>query len=207
MWNPELKRRKNHEKRESCDERRRFPAAFVALARERLPILEHTMKTHSRRTWLLGGVGALAMGVAIGSAVVPTTKGHLRTGATEPAPGAGQPVDTEVAARGGYLVNQVAMCGDCHTPMGRNGQRVKTKWLRGARIAFRPDFLMQHWSSYAPDIAGLPSHWTAANMIRFLTTGLNPKGHHAEPPMPAFRLNHADALAVTVYLKGLPHGK
>ena len=27
------------------------------------------------------------------------------------------------------------------------------------------------------------------------------------PPMPAYRLNHADAVALTAYLKSLPRGK
>ncbi len=163
------------------------------------------MKAHLKRTWFMAGAGALAVSVAVG--LMAGIRGDPRAGIMAAAPAAGQPIAIKLAGRGDYLVNQVAMCADCHTPMGRDGQRVKTKWLQGAKIAFRPDFPVPHWSSYAPDIAGLPSHWTAAAMIKFLRTGRDPQGRRAQPPMPAFRFNRADALAVTAYLKGLPHGK
>jgi mono/diheme cytochrome c family protein len=44
-------------------------------------------------------------------------------------------------------------------------------------------------------------------MAKFLTTGINPDGEKAMPPMPAFRLNARDARAVALYLKSVPGGK
>jgi hypothetical protein len=41
-------------------------------------------------------------------------------------------------------------------------------------------------------------------MVKFLTSGINPDGKKAMPPMPAFRLNAQDARAVFLYLKSLP---
>ena len=44
-------------------------------------------------------------------------------------------------------------------------------------------------------------------MVKFLTTGIDPGGNKARPPMPAFRLNGDDARAVAVYLRSLPGAK
>ena len=44
-------------------------------------------------------------------------------------------------------------------------------------------------------------------MVKFLTTGINPDGEKAMPPMPAFRLNARDARAVALYLRSVPGGK
>jgi hypothetical protein len=41
-------------------------------------------------------------------------------------------------------------------------------------------------------------------MVKFLTTGSDPDGKKARPPMPAFRLNARDARAAYLYLKSLP---
>ncbi len=157
----------------------------------------------SRSLFLAGAV--LAVGIMAGLAM--RSKAPLPVDTIAAAdPAVGQPIDLQIA-RGRYLVNQVAMCGDCHTPMNQNGQPIKAKWLQGAKIAFKPTFPVRHWPHGAPNIAGLPWRWDAANMIKFLVTGRDPRGHYAGPPMPAYRLNHADAVAVTAYLKSLPRGK
>jgi len=41
-------------------------------------------------------------------------------------------------------------------------------------------------------------------MVKFLTTGVDPDGMRANPPMPAYRLDARDARAVISYLKSLP---
>jgi mono/diheme cytochrome c family protein len=50
----------------------------------------------------------------------------------------------------------------------------------------------------------LAGKWGEEAMVKFLTTGINPEGEKAMPPMPAFRLNPRDARAVFLYLKSLP---
>lgn len=109
----------------------------------------------------------------------------------------------QLIARGKYLVERVAMCGDCHTPMNHKGEPVANRWLRGSVIGFKPIHPIPDWADKAPDIAGLPKGWGPAEMERFLETGLNPKGHHADPPMPAYRLSVGDARSVTAYLLSL----
>ncbi len=39
--------------------------------------------------------------------------------------------------------------------------------------------------------------------VKFLETGTNAMGKTALPPMPQFRLNHEDAVAVVAYLRSL----
>ena len=40
-------------------------------------------------------------------------------------------------------------------------------------------------------------------MIKFLTTGLNPGGNPAGPPMPTYKMKQDDAEAIVEYLKSL----
>jgi mono/diheme cytochrome c family protein len=104
-------------------------------------------------------------------------------------------------ARGKYLVNNVGMCGDCHTPTDRKGQPIKSKDLRGSVLMFKPTVPVPGWMEAAPGIVGL--NWTDEQAIRFFNTGKRPNGTMAAPPMPQFRFNKADAAAITAYLKSL----
>jgi len=56
---------------------------------------------------------------------------------------------------------------------------------------------------YAPQIAGLPTMPTDEMAIRFLETGTNAVGKMAMPPMPQYRFEHEDAVAVVAYLRSL----
>jgi mono/diheme cytochrome c family protein len=104
--------------------------------------------------------------------------------------------------RGRYLVQQVGVCGDCHTPRNEQGQPVEAKTLQGARIMFKPTVPMPNWGEFAPAIAGLPG-FTDAQAIMFLTTGENASGKLSAPPMPPYRFNKEDARAVIAYLRSL----
>ena len=100
---------------------------------------------------------------------------------------------------GRYLVQQVGLCGDCHTPRDDHGQPIESKALQGAGIGFKPAVQMP-WGEYAPPIAGLPG-FTDEQAITFLTTGKDPTGNHPKPPMPPYRFNRRDAAAVLAYLR------
>ena len=41
-------------------------------------------------------------------------------------------------ARGKYLVEGVAMCGQCHTPRDSHGNLDRTRWLQGAPVPWLP---------------------------------------------------------------------
>lgn len=104
--------------------------------------------------------------------------------------------------RGKYLVERVAMCGDCHTPHGPRGPEAG-QWLAGADLPFRPAAPMPAWAGHAPSLSPWPNGWTDADMTAFLSTGLRPNGQAARPPMPPYRMSKEDAAAITAYLKGL----
>jgi len=109
-------------------------------------------------------------------------------------------------ARGKYLVEQVGLCGDCHTPRDNNGDFIKEQWLKGATLDFKPIAPVPVWVDKSPAIAGLPG-WEKDASIRFLMTGVASNGLPSRPPMPQFRFNVQDAQAIVAYLKSLTPAK
>jgi Cytochrome c len=109
-------------------------------------------------------------------------------------------------ARGKYLVEQVGLCGDCHTPRNDKGEPVKEQWLKGTTLDFKPIGPVPVWADKAPAIAGLPG-WEKGAAIRFLMTGVAYNGLPGRPPMPQYRFNVQDAQAIVAYLKSLAQGK
>jgi mono/diheme cytochrome c family protein len=103
--------------------------------------------------------------------------------------------------RGKYLVENVAMCADCHTPRDDKGQFDRSQWLQGNLLDFKPDHPMP-FAAVAVPIAGLPG-FTDEQAAKFLETGVDVAGKPAMWPMPQFRLNHDDAVAVVAYLRSL----
>ena len=107
--------------------------------------------------------------------------------------------------RGKYLVEEVAKCGDCHTPMVE-GQPDKGKWLKGAELPFQPVQPIKDWHKTAPDLTPsgrLWQRWGEQGIRKFLETGLGPRGNRADPPMPAYHLKPEDAGDIVEYLKSL----
>ena len=107
-----------------------------------------------------------------------------------------------VVARGKYLVENVGMCGDCHTPHNEKGEPIKEQWLKGSPLAFKPAVPMPVWADKAVNIAALPG-WDKDAAIKFLMTGIAYNGLPARPPMPQYRFNQQDASAIVAYLQSL----
>lgn len=117
---------------------------------------------------------------------------------------AAQASDRQVV-RGRYLVENVGMCADCHTPRGAMGQLDLARPMAGAAVDFRPTVVMADWADEAPAIAGPQARgWSRAQMVAFLKTGERPDGSFARAPMPMVRLTQEDAEAVATYLASLP---
>lgn len=110
--------------------------------------------------------------------------------------------NTAQLSRGKYLVEQVGMCADCHSPRNERGEFVKEKWLAGSPLGFKPTMPVPGWVEVAPGIAGLPG-WNEKDAIAFLSTGKGLNGKVTGPPMPEFRFSPSDAAAVVTYLKSL----
>lgn len=119
----------------------------------------------------------------------PKSQARAEAGATSP----------EVA-RGKYLVEDVAMCGQCHTPRDSNGQLDRSRWLQGAPVPWQPAQARPDWPLLAPRIGGNPPA-DDADMIKLLTTGIWNKGAPLRFPMMPFRMSEADAKAIVAYLK------
>jgi mono/diheme cytochrome c family protein len=117
--------------------------------------------------------------------------------------------DPALIKRGAYLVNEVARCGDCHTPRNAKGELDMKRHLQGAPMWFTPKVKPgEEWEDKAPDItmSGKVGQWSEAEMIKFMSTGADPKGEKPDAPMPAYKLSPDDARAVTAYLRSLPGG-
>jgi mono/diheme cytochrome c family protein len=105
--------------------------------------------------------------------------------------------------RGKYLVENVAMCVECHTPRDSQGALRKDAWLAGAPIWIRPVAPIQNWADHAPSLAGWPS-FTEEQGERILEKGTGPEGEELRPPMHIYHMKHEDARAIIAYLKSLP---
>ena len=117
-------------------------------------------------------------------------------------PAEAEPAKDAQIKRGQYLVERVGMCAECHTPRADNGEYDRTEWLKGNVLDFKPTHPMP-FAVVAPQIAGLPTFPTDELAWRFLETGTNTFGKISLPPMPQFRLEHDDAIAVVAYLRSL----
>jgi len=112
------------------------------------------------------------------------------------------PASAAEVARGKYLVEQVARCGDCHSPHNDKGEPIPGKELHGAALSTKPVTPRPDWADGAPNIAGLRG-WDDQDAVKFLMTGLAYNDLPARPPMPQYHLNKEDAEAIVAYLKSL----
>jgi mono/diheme cytochrome c family protein len=105
-------------------------------------------------------------------------------------------------ARGKYLVEGVAVCGQCHTPRDSSGNLDRSRWLQGAPVPYMPAKPDSDWPINAPRIGGTPPA-SDADMIKLLTTGIWTDGKRLRLPMPGFRMDRSDAEAVVAYLRSV----
>jgi mono/diheme cytochrome c family protein len=130
---------------------------------------------------------------------------NLGLAQTSPSAGkAGGSKDSSVA-RGEYIVDNIAVCSQCHTPRDSTGRPERSHWLEGAAVWLKSAEPVENWPLQAPRIAGaLPG--TDAEMVALLTTGIWKTGTYLRPPMPQFRMKPEDAESVVAYLKSVTPG-
>lgn len=104
--------------------------------------------------------------------------------------------------RGKYLVDEVARCGECHTPHTGDGQEDRSRYLQGGTMWYQPLQSMPNWAFSAPPLAGLPS-FSDEDAMRVLEKATGPNGYPVRPPMHPYHLNHEDAAAIIAYLRSL----
>jgi mono/diheme cytochrome c family protein len=112
------------------------------------------------------------------------------------------------AERGGYLVNTIMACGNCHTPRDADGKSIAGKTFSGGLAFTTPAFI-----ATAPNITedtetGIGS-WSDAEIKRALVEGMRPDhGHFAGVPLAAIMpanfykaLQPDDLDAIVAYLR------
>jgi hypothetical protein len=104
--------------------------------------------------------------------------------------------------RGKYLVENVAMCGECHTPRDSSGSLDRSRFLQGAPVPWGPQGSNPNWPLTAPRIGGTPPA-SDADMVKLLTTGIWTTGRPLRFPMMPFRMNERDAKSIVAYLKSV----
>jgi|HubBroStandDraft_6_1064221.scaffolds.fasta_scaffold01360_12 mono/diheme cytochrome c family protein len=154
------------------------------------------MKTIPR--WTPSVLIILASALLLGSHIFS----RANAAAAEPQKNAA-PAQQSSVERGKYLVENVAMCVECHTPRDDNGQVDNSRMLQGASNWLMPVHPTTNWASRAPALAGFPGI-TDEQGEDILERGRGPNGLAIQPPMHIYHMNHADATAIIAYLKSLP---
>lgn len=154
------------------------------LFRSRPAVRKASMKNKLSRVWLFLALGLFALKIVVPLRAAPPTDAQFK--------------------RGQYLVERVCMCAECHSPRNDKGEYDRSQWLQGELIDYKPTRPMP-FAAIAPPLAGLPTFANDEAAVKFLETGTNAQGKTALPPMPQFRLNRDDAVAVVAYLRSLKH--
>jgi mono/diheme cytochrome c family protein len=108
------------------------------------------------------------------------------------------------AERGGYLVNTIMTCNNCHTPMGPNGPQFD-KALSGGLRFNEPPFDVTA-SNITPDPETGIGKWTDAEIKTALLEGVRPNGVHLAEAMPTgfYKvLTPADLDGIVAYLRSV----
>ena len=114
--------------------------------------------------------------------------------------------DAQLLARGEYLVEGIAGCGNCHSSRTPEGEFVEGMEYAGNFVIEEPIF-----RAYAPNITpdmrtGIGS-WSDEEIIRAVREGVRPDGQILGPPMsfPFYRdISDNDMRAIVAYLRTVP---
>src|SRR6202163_4497148 len=89
------------------------------------------------------------------------------------------------AARGGYLVNTIMACGNCHTPRDAGGRTIAGRALSGGLTFATPAFIATA-PNITPDAETGIGSWSDAEIKRALVEGTRPDhGRLAGVPLAA----------------------
>src|SRR5262245_18800734 len=109
--------------------------------------------------------------------------------------------------RGGYLVNGILTCGNCHTPKGPGGVELTAQMHAGGVIEWdTPTFKLKGPNIPSDGDTGIGA-WSDADIKRAIQEGRRPNATPLAPIMPfAFYkvFTPGDLDAVVAYLKSVP---
>src|SRR5580700_38254 len=92
------------------------------------------------------------------------------------------PAPQNLVDRGRYLVEDVAMCEECHTPRDASGALDESRRLQGAPIWIMPVHANSNWAMNAPALAGF-GEYTDEQGAQVLEQGGGPNGLAIRQPM------------------------
>jgi mono/diheme cytochrome c family protein len=165
--------------------------------------LQVAAKLHSGKNSMnldrrLGFSLAILFVAVAGSALVAS-----RASSAPPAQSAPTTAQEGQVDRGRYIVQNVAMCEECHTPRDGGGNLDEAHALQGAPIWIVSVHPRTDWANRAPALAGFVG-FTEQQGEDILERGIGPSGLAIQPPMHIYHMSHADAQAVIAYLRSLP---
>ena len=107
---------------------------------------------------------------------------------------------------GGYLIQHVGLCAECHTPRGGLlAEPDKSRLFAG--VAHPPKDFPANPSNITPDSATGIGTWSEADFLQTLRTGVNPAGASLHPFMPwpeLRRMSDDDLRSMYRYLRSVP---
>jgi len=111
--------------------------------------------------------------------------------------------DAKLIERGGYLMNSIVACGNCHVRRDKDWRPQPELGLSGGMV-----FDEEPFKAYAPNITPDPEtgigKWSDAQLIRAIREGIRPDGSLIGPPMPIpfYRdMSDDDAKALVAFLR------
>jgi len=139
---------------------------------------------------------------------VPQSTYKIPQQAMPPAKGLPAPPASDKVAYGGYIVNALAHCFECHTTPGANGvpDFANSLGAGGFPIYLGPDIVVATANITSDPETGI-GKWTDDQIKVALTKGMTPAGGHLSPPMPyGFFANMTpeDLDAVVAYVRTIP---
>ena len=147
------------------------------------------------RLLVCSGVLVLTVGVHLAGQQPARSGAAPQAAATARAAGGGGNVE-----HGRYLVERVAMCGECHSARDASGAIVEGTRYRGGAMPMRPSWAAD-WPTQIPRIAGFAGY-TDAEARRVLMEGaIKRDGTQLRMPMPRFRMSAQDAADVIAFLR------
>ncbi|MCX5512411.1 c-type cytochrome [Kaistia algarum] len=139
---------------------------------------------------------------------IPMAKYSIPQATMPPAKGLPAPPKTDKVAYGGYIVNALSHCFECHTSPGANGAPDFKNGLGagGFEIVLGPGVNVRTANITSDPETGL-GKWTDAEIKTAIVDGIGPKGGHLAPPMPYSnfkKMTNEDLDAVVAYLRTVP---
>lgn len=138
---------------------------------------------------------------------VPESTYKIPQRAMPPAKGTPAPPASDKVAYGGYIVNALAHCMECHTPFTAEGMPDMARMGAGGfGIHLGPDAVVIT-ANITPDPETGIGKWTDEEIKTAITTGVRPGGGKLAPPMPYANfanMTDEDLDAVVAYLRSIP---